>query len=145
MLGAQNMKRTLTLTIVMINASLTLSCASLGSKLSGCDNDPIKEVRSPSGKMKAIIFERDCGATTSFTTQVSMFSANQALQNESGSVFVADTDHGIAPAGAWGGPLVELTWLDDAHVLLRYDKRAAVFKHEELVGNVNIRYETFAP
>jgi len=95
--------------------------------------------------MKAVIFQRDCGATTGFSTQVSIFSTNRALPNESGNVFVADTDHGKAPAGAWGGPLVELTWPDDAHVLLKYDKRAAVFKHEESVGNVNISYEMFAP
>ncbi len=54
-------------------------------------------------------------------------------------------DHGNAPAGAWGGPLVEVLWADDTRLFLRYDKRAGLSKREESLGNVNVRYETFAP
>jgi hypothetical protein len=95
--------------------------------------------------MKAVIFERDCGATTSATTQISLLASNKSLPNEIGSIFVASTDGGRAPGGPWGGPPVDLSWTDDTHLLLRYDNRASVSKREELLGNINIRYETSAP
>jgi len=139
------MKRRSPLIFAIILVALNSSCASISSSLAGCGNDVAKEVRSPSGKKKAVIFERDCGATTSFTTQVSILSSNRSLPNEIGNVFVANTDHGKARAGSWGGPLVELSWIDDTHLLLRYDRLAEVSKREQLVGDVNIGYETFAP
>jgi hypothetical protein len=37
-----------------------------------CGNDPISETPSPNGQMKVVVFQRDCGATTGFSTQVSV-------------------------------------------------------------------------
>ena len=108
------MKRELPLTLAIMLAALNGSCASLRSNLAGCGNDLVREVRSPSGKMKAVVFERDCGATTGFSTQVSLLLSNKSLPNESGNLFIADTDHGNAPAGAWGGPIVEPSWTGPA-------------------------------
>ena len=110
-----------------------------------CGNDIVKEVRSPTEKMKAVVFQRDCGATTGFTTQVSVLSLDQQLPNDSGNLLVADTDHGNAPAGAWGGPMVEVSWTNETHLLIRHDKRAQLSKREESFANINVRYETFAP
>ncbi|HEY3040583.1 MAG TPA: hypothetical protein VGJ66_17730 [Pyrinomonadaceae bacterium] len=132
-----------TLLLVILTVAVGgVACLNLAA---GCGNDLVKEVRSPGGKMKAVVFQRDCGATTGFSTQVSLLSSNESLPNESGNVFVATTDHGNAPAGAWGGPIVEASWTDDSHLLLRYDKRAGLSKREESLGNVSVRYETFAP
>ena len=135
-------KRDLLFLLILTLAVGDVACLNLAA---GCGNDLVKEVRSPSGKMKAVVFQRDCGATTGFSTQVSLLSSNKSLPNESGNIFVATTDHGNAPAGAWGGPLVEVSWADDTHLFLRYDKRAGLSKREESLGNVNVRYETFAP
>jgi hypothetical protein len=132
-------KRNFGLQLILVLAGATAACFDL------CANKLVSEVRSPSGKMKAVVFERDCGATTGSTTQVSLLSSNKSLPNEIGNLFVATANHGKAPAGAWGGPLVDLSWTDDAHLLLRYDGRASVSKREESLGNVNVRYETFAP
>jgi hypothetical protein len=110
-----------------------------------CANEILNEVRSPTGKMKAVVFQRDCGATTGFSTQVSVLQSDQQLPNEGGNVFVADTDHGIAPSGAGGGPVVEVSWTNETELLVRHDKRARVFHNEPSLGNVRVRYETFAP
>ena len=110
-----------------------------------CGNDLVKEIRSPTGRMKAVVFQRDCGATTGFTTQISVLPSDQKLPNEGGNLFVADTDHGNAPAGAWGGPLVEVSWTNETELLIRYDKRARVSQNPQSLGNLRVRYETFAP
>lgn len=95
--------------------------------------------------MKAVLFERDCGATTSASTQISLLSSNRSLPNEIGNVFVAGTDDGRAPGAAWGGPDANVSWTDDTHLLVRYDGRASISKREESLGNISIRYETFSP
>ena len=135
-------KRILFVLLIAPLAAASVACLNIAG---GCGNDFVKEVRSPGGKMKAVVFQRDCGATTGFSTQVSLLPSNKSLPNEGGNVFVVTTDHGKAPAGAWGGPIVEVSWLDDTHLLLRYDKRAGLSKREESLGNVNVRYETFSP
>ena len=75
-----------------------------------CGNELLREVASPDGKMKAVVFQRDCAATTGFITQVSVLSKDEKLPNESGNVFSADTNHGVAPSGEGGGPVVEVGW-----------------------------------
>lgn len=68
-----------------------------------CGNQVLKEYPSPSGKLKAVVFERDCGATTGFSTQVFIVQAGSVLENESANLFLADTDHDRAPSGIGGG------------------------------------------
>jgi hypothetical protein len=120
--------------VVFAGACLKLPCA----------NQILKEVSSPAGKMKAVVFERDCGAPTDFSTQVSILRSDQLLPNEGGNVFVADTDHDIAPSGADGGPVVEVSWTSESELLVRHDKRARVFHFEPSVGSIRVQYETFA-
>src|SRR5512132_2629104 len=103
-----------------------------------CGNKVISDARSPDGRMTAIVFERDCGATTDFSTQVSILAADDPLvtaptllrSTKSGNVFVADTDDGTAPAGAGGGPVVEVAWLGPKRVRIAHDARARVFRAE---------------
>jgi hypothetical protein len=143
--GRMAMNRTLPIPIMIALALTATSCASLDSKLAGCGNDVVREVRAPNGRMKAVVFERDCGSTTGFSTQISLLSSNKSLPNEIGNIFVATTDGGRFPGATWGGPDVDVSWVDDTHLLLRYDNRASVFKREESLANVNVRYETYAP
>jgi len=55
-----------------------------------CGNDPINAVSSPGGNKVAIAFIRDCGATTGFSTQVSIVKAPGLLPNEAGNVLIVD-------------------------------------------------------
>ena len=109
-----------------------------------CGNEVLKEVASPSGKMKAVIFQRDCGATTGFSTQVSVISKDEKLPDEGGNAFAADTDHGEASSGQSGGPEVEVSWLSESELLVKHDTRARALQHSPSPGNVRILYETFA-
>jgi hypothetical protein len=55
-----------------------------------CGNTVIREVLSPDHRIKAVVFQRDCGATTGFSTQVSLLSAQATLPNYSGNIFLTD-------------------------------------------------------
>ena len=61
--------------------------------LSGCDlcgNEVARTVLSPSGKMKAVVFNRNCGATTGFNTQVSILPVSSALPDDGGNTLILD-------------------------------------------------------
>jgi hypothetical protein len=53
-----------------------------------CGNTIEQSLKSPNNRMKVVVFERDCGATTGFSRQVSLLNANDKLQNTSGNVIV---------------------------------------------------------
>ena len=115
------------------------ACNLDGSDL--CRNYELQTIYSPDGDRKAVVFQRDCGATTGFSTQVSILRSSEKLPNKGGNTFIADTDHGRAPAGQGGGPEVRLRWVTEERVEVVYDKRARVFRAEETVDGVRIKYE----
>lgn len=47
-------------------------------------------IYSPDHKFKAVIYERDCGATTNFSTQVSILRASQTLPRGNGNILDMD-------------------------------------------------------
>lgn len=100
-----------------------------------CANDVLAEVRSPDGEHKVVVFQRACGATTGFSTQLSLIPSQQALDNASGNIFVADTDHGAAPRGPEGGPSVVVRWLgSDALEVVHHPKARVFFASPEESG-----------
>jgi hypothetical protein len=105
-----------------------------------CGNEIVAEFPSPDATQKLVVFERDCGATSGFSTQVSLVASNTALPNEVGNVFVADTDHGAARSGPVGGPVINISWESGQSVLLTYDPKARVMMNAREVGHVHIRY-----
>jgi hypothetical protein len=122
---------------VAVFAALVAGCADT------CQNTAIATANEPAGKMKAMLFQRDCGSTTGFSSQVSLVST-RGTSRGSGNVFIADTDHGAAIAAPWGGPWVELRWLSPQRLLVRYDAKARVFTQNETVSGVRIAFEKVA-
>jgi hypothetical protein len=101
----------------------------------------LSEVRSPDGEWKVVVFERDCGATTGFSTQASLLGWNERLpENDGGNLFIADTNHGAAPAGPGGGPPLQVTWTSMRSVVLRSPRGVRVFKAETRVLGVPAVY-----
>ena len=96
-----------------------------------CVNDPVDEIQAPGGWVRAVVFNRHCGATTDFSTQVSIVPWWHGVPPWAwGNLFIADTDDGRALAAPWGGPIVELRWLNDSELLLRHHRGARVFRAE---------------
>ena len=75
-----------------------------------CANRISAEYPSPDGLRRAVVFERDCGATTGFSAQVSVLRRGEILGNEGGNVCVVEAD-GDTPddinaeiSVSWAGP-----------------------------------------
>lgn len=67
-----------------------------------CGNEVWANYPSPDGRLQAVVFQRDCGATTSLSTQVTILQANDDLPNRSGDVLVIDGDPDtVAPKISW--------------------------------------------
>jgi hypothetical protein len=105
-----------------------------------CANEIISEYPSPDGDKQVVVFQRNCGATTGFSTQASILENSQVLENESGNVFTSDTDHGAAPSGPGGGPALAVEWKSENSVLLSFHPKVRVFKRESEVEGVRVSY-----
>jgi hypothetical protein len=108
--------------LVLVLALLSSGC--LGGM---CANDEVERLASPDGKLEAVVFQRDCGATTGSSTQVAVLGAGNELGSESGNAFVGDHDGGEAPSAPWGGPRVRLEWRGNRELQMTYDPRTRVF------------------
>lgn len=86
------------------------------------------------------MFQRDCGATTGFSTQVSVLKAGEELFG-SGNTFVADTDYGAATASDWGGPWAEIEWVTSNRLRVRYAVNSRIFEQDKRVSGVKISYQ----
>ena len=87
--------------------------------------------------MIAVLFDRDCGATTGSTTQVSL-AENDQTPSDKGNVFIAD---GGTKAATWGGPWADVSWVGPKHLLIRYDATARVFAQSKTVGDTQVSYQ----
>jgi hypothetical protein len=111
----------------------------LGGCSDGCVNALISRADAPDGVRSAVMFQRDCGATTGFSTQISIVEHGDEPSG-SGNVFRADDDHGAAAAGEWGGPWAEMRWLAPDRLLVRYAAKSRLFQQNTEILGVKISY-----
>jgi len=100
------------MSIFRISAALALATP-LAACLDGaglCENEIVSRIDAPGGRRTAVLFQRACGATTGFTTQISILGPGEVPTGK-GNVFIADDDHGAAAVGDWGGPWAGMAWL----------------------------------
>nr|WP_086937864.1 DUF5412 family protein [Thaumasiovibrio occultus] len=105
-----------------------------------CGNQVFAEYPSPDGSYKAVVFERDCGATADISTQVSLLPRNGAVGRDTGNVFVVEDEYNDLA--------LSLTWRDDNHVVIEHPQHAKVFKANTRVNWLNaitIDYLAAAP
>jgi hypothetical protein len=110
-----------------------------------CGNELLSEAISPNGAMKAVVFQRDCGATSGLSTQVSVLKASATIENASGNTFTADTNRGAAPSGPGGGPAVSVRWASPQTLVVSHHPGARVFTARSTVQEINVRFEPIAP
>jgi hypothetical protein len=122
------------LPIMLMLSALVAGCSD------ACSNAIVNEVDGPAGAIKALMFQRDCGATTGFSTQISLLRAGEQLIG-GGNAFRADDNHGIAFAGDWGGPWAEIKWIGPDQLLVRYAAKSRVFEQAKSVLGVKIIYQ----
>lgn len=106
----------------------------------GCANTIVVTEPSPDGIHKAILFERNCGATTGFSSQVSILESSDELpDDEGGNVLIIS---GGMTAASWGGPFVKIAWNSADKLHVTYDDAAQVHLRSKQVEGVVV---TFLP
>lgn len=94
-----------------------------------CANDVLLRVPSPSRSMDAVVFMRDCGATTGFNTQVSVVpSGGQPIEGGNALVLA-----GRVP--------IRLKWHSDTHLVVSGIGNARVFHRAIVADGISISYE----
>jgi len=112
----------------------------VGGCSDACTNTVVTSAIAPDGRHSAALFQRDCGATTGFSTQISLVSPGKEPAG-AGDAFRADDDHGAATVGTWGGPWAEVKWLAADHLLVKYAAKSRVFRRAEQIDGVRLTYE----
>ena len=105
-----------------------------------CGNGLVRSVPSPDGAKKIVVFERDCGATTGFSTHASVLPVGETLPNDSGNTFISDTNHGAAPSARGGGPKLDVVWRGSNAAEISYHPAVRVFKAEAKAAGVGFTY-----
>lgn len=109
-----------------------------------CGNEVIAEYPSPGKKHRVVVFQRDCGATTGFSTQASILGMGEALDNAGGNVFASDTNRGAAPSGPGGGPSLSVTWKAENSVAFSYHQKIRIFRKEQEIDGIQVTYSESA-
>ena len=108
-----------------------------------CDTLIFQRKLSPDGRHNAVLFQRKCGSTTGFSTQIALIEPDEMIEPdeilaESGHVFIAQNGHNSARAGPWNGPWAAMEWLAPDHLLIRHAFGAQVIVREENAKGVKI-------
>jgi hypothetical protein len=112
----------------------------LGACSDICSNTEVARSTSPDGRFDAVLFQRDCGATTGFSSQISLVAAGENIDSSS-PLYRADDDHGAAQVGAWGGPWTEAKWIAADKLLVRYAERSRIFEQDEYSDGISVSYQ----
>lgn len=87
------------------------------------------------------MFQRDCGATSGYSTHISIVEIGQSPAG-AGNTFRADDDHGAAKIGDWGGSWAEMEWLGSDRLLVRYAEKSRIFEQGNSIVGVSVSYES---
>lgn len=127
------MKLVLKVTIGIVLALLAIPAALVGIAFwyggDMCGNYVYKEYLSPGKSHKAVIFQRDCGATTGFSTHVSIIDAKQELRNTKGNIYIID-GHPKEAAPT-------LKWLSESKLSINIPLSGSEYKAETNWGWLN--------
>jgi hypothetical protein len=127
--------------IILVAAGIILARAVYLLTRNMCANRIVAEISSPNGSHKAVEFERDCGATTDFSTQVSVIESAKKLGSDvAGNAFIADSNHGAVPVHPPGVMVVDMRWLNSNTLLIEYPAGARVFNRKNKVRDLAIQY-----
>lgn len=110
--------------------------------------DVAEEISSPDGAYTAMLMVRNGGATTDYSTQISVVHARGFLSRflatgRPGNLFIADGDHGAVPVNGRGLMDVELKWESPSDLLIYYPPNARVYKKTSKLRSVAVKYASY--
>jgi hypothetical protein len=106
----------------------------------------VRDVPSPDGKWDVMLMVRNGGATTDYSTQLSVVPAGGRLSRElalcrPGNVFIADGNHGAVAVDDRGFMHVDVLWQSPDLVVITFPPSARVFKQERRFQSLAINYD----
>jgi hypothetical protein len=96
-----------------------------------CRNENLASRDNPARTLKLIKFDRDCGATTGNSVQISVLKFQESLQNLGGNIFISknyDKD-------------IDMAWENDSTILIQYPKKLVIIKREDQYDNLKVKYQ----
>lgn len=94
-----------------------------------CGTEQLISEISPNGKLKAVSYLYDCGATTGFSTQVSVIPIDGEIDS-AGNVLITD-----------GRNKLQLKWLSDTELLVSSIKDLKIYKQVIELEGINVSYQ----
>jgi len=114
-----------------------------------CGNELIAADSSPNHRYKAIVFVRNCGATTTFGTHVSIIEQNENLSNDDvGNILAidasccADPRSRTVPRNSIGGPVAMARWNGPDTLAVTYAGGIRVFRQTLVYRTIRVVYTT---
>ena len=101
--------------------------------LAGCEtcvNEVYSQVQSPDGDKIAVLYERGCGATVEFNSQLSILPANDQVPTDSGNVAIFSGRKSIA-----------VEWVSDTELRIHAASGERSFKSVKKFLEVDVLYE----
>ncbi|MFZ4382286.1 MAG: hypothetical protein ACOYO0_10025 [Sandarakinorhabdus sp.] len=112
-------------------ALATILGSTTACSLHECANDTLASVQSPDGQEAAILFERNCGATTAASIHLAIVPISD-MPNETGNALIFSKMTTDAQS-------YRLHWTDGGHVNVNLPKGAEVYLRQQSVGGTVIK------
>jgi hypothetical protein len=107
-----------------------------------CANQIVDIKISPDKNFRAVTFIRDCGATTGFSTQLSIIKATDTFDksDEKGNTLIMSDKIGDGLMDENGGAKIMANWTEDNKLVILYDSRTETAKRETEYKDIKIEY-----
>ncbi len=98
-----------------------------------CKNTALQKIYNPPKNMYIILFHRDCTATTTISSQLTLFNNNVPLTNDTvGNIFITNDQKCVR----------NIIWKDDKNIFLEHScNPEKIFKQEIYFNNIFIEYK----
>ena len=106
--------------------------------LESCENSRLREVPSPDGRWKIVVFERYCSGTVAWSTHVSVVEEHRMLPNAPGNVLSSYERHGSLVGASVREPEVGVRWRSQDTIELTYESREPTPSKVEAVGSIRV-------
>ena len=130
------MKRFLKFLIALV-AGLGINFLMVLLLLNSCDDLCQNQIKmrqlSPNRELKAVVFVRDCGATTSFSSQIAILESSEKLTSrDGGNIYIVDEQLDN----------LKVKWLNNKKLLIETPKvsERKIFEQKRLFKGVEIEY-----
>jgi hypothetical protein len=97
-----------------------------------CSDEVTAEITSPDATLSATSFVRDCGATTAYSSIVSVHKKSAGFRDDNEIVFVANGRHDLAVS--WIGPRV-------LSIRCNSCMRKDIFRQVTVLGHIDVAFE----